>query len=74
MPAKDPQERSLVSRIGGYEKWANTKDRTAATEPARKAFNRRFEDAADPEAARKAYFARLALASVKARARKRDGA
>lgn len=67
MPAKSPQERTLVSRIGAYEKWAQTADRTAATQAARQAFDKRFEQYPDPEAARKAYFARLALASVKAR-------
>ena len=67
MPSKSPEERSLVSRIGAYEKWANTADRSAATQAARRAFDKRFEQYADPEAARKAYFARLALASAKAR-------
>jgi hypothetical protein len=43
MPAKSHEERSLVSRIGGYEKWANTTDRTAATQAARRAFDKRFE-------------------------------
>lgn len=67
MPAKSPQERSLVSRIAAYEKWATTADRSAATQAARRAFDKRFDKYADPEAARRAYFARLALASVKAR-------
>ena len=57
----------MAASVAGYTKWANTTDRTAATEAARKAFNKRFEDAADPEAARKAYFARLAFLSAKAR-------
>jgi hypothetical protein len=73
MPAKSPEERSLVSRIGAYEKWANTADRSAATKAARKAFDKRFEQYPDPEAARKAYFARLALASVKARRKAATG-
>jgi hypothetical protein len=67
VPSKSPEERSLVSRIGAYEKWANTADRSAATQAARRAFDKRFEQYPDPEAARKAYFARLALASAKAR-------
>lgn len=67
MPAKSPEERSLVSRIGAYEKWANTADRSAATKAARRAFDKRFEQYPDPEAARKAYFTRLALKSAKAR-------
>lgn len=67
MPAKSPEERSLVSRIGAYEKWANAADRSAATKAARRAFDKRFEQYPDPEAARKAYFTRLALKSAKAR-------
>jgi len=39
----------LGGRVGAYRKWANSEDRTAATEPARKAFNARFADAADPD-------------------------
>jgi hypothetical protein len=73
MPAKSPQERSLVSRIGAYEKWANTADRSAATQAARRAFDKRFEQYPDPEAARRAYFSRLALASVKARRKAKGG-
>lgn len=67
MPSKSPEERSLVSRIGAYEKWANTADRSAATQAARRAFDKRFAQYPDPEAARKAYFARLALKSARAR-------
>lgn len=67
MPAKSPEHRSLVSRIGAYEKWANTTYRSAATQAARRAFDKRFEQYPNPEAARKAYFARLALKSAKAR-------
>jgi hypothetical protein len=63
-------EQQLLGRIGAYKSWARTTDRAARTAPARKAFNARFEDAADPEAARKAYFHRLALASVRARRKK----
>ena len=74
MPSKSPEERSLVSRIGAYEKWANTADRSAATQAARRAFDKRFEQYPDPEAARKAYFARLALKSAKARAARKAGA
>jgi hypothetical protein len=67
MPAKSPEERSIVSRIGAHEKWARTADRTAATQAARRAFDKRFEQYPDPESARKAYFARLALKSAQAR-------
>lgn len=77
-------EVSLRARIASYTRWAGTGDRAAATAPARAAFESRFERLIDPEgklpaneralraeAARKAHFARLALASVKARRRKR---
>jgi hypothetical protein len=59
-------------RIGAFEKWSRIKpeDRTEATAPARAAFMARFDDAPDPEAARKTYFNRLALASAKARRKK----
>lgn len=67
MPAKSPEERSIVARIGAYEKWANTADRAAATQAARRAFDKKFEQYPYPEAARKAYFARLALRSAQAR-------
>ena len=60
-------ELATYGRIGAYESWARTADRTARTATPHAAFNARFNDAADPEAARKAYFARLALKSVQAR-------
>jgi hypothetical protein len=77
--------RRLRAQIGAYTRWAHTSDRAAATEPARRAFRSRFEDEVDPErvlpakerqrraeAARKAHYARLALKSAQARARKRQ--
>jgi hypothetical protein len=67
-------------RIGAYESWAHTEDRTARTAPARRAMLEKFERAVDPdgkltpaerakraEFARKAHFQRLALKSAKAR-------
>lgn len=82
MPAQQ-SDQALAGRIGAYESWARTEDRSARTAPARAAFNRRFEDEVDPvrkldpaerarraEHARKAYFARLALKSAQARRRK----
>lgn len=76
----------LAARAAQHERWARTPDRTAATQAMRDngpnslAY---FEKQVDPErklpeaqrqamavSARKAYFARLALASAKARARK----
>jgi len=75
-----PGERVLRARIAAGERWAKERDRSAATAPARAAFNDRFERQVDPdrtlapaerhcraESARKAYFARLALRSAQAR-------
>jgi hypothetical protein len=59
--------RVLLGRIGAFESWARTKDRSARTAPGRAKFLARFEHYADPEAARKAYFRRLALRSAEAR-------
>jgi hypothetical protein len=65
--------------------WANTDDPAARTAPARAAALARFEREADPDGTqppeerarraahlRSAYFARLALASARARRAKRD--
>jgi hypothetical protein len=73
-------DRPLISRLAAHESWARTPDRSARTEPARTAFDQRFLDQVDPDrvlpeaernrraaSARKAYFARLTLASIKAR-------
>jgi len=80
MPADTPQARSLVGRVGAHEKWAHCSDRSAATAPARRAFDDRFEKQVDPDGVldpaerarravhlRKAYFTRLALRSAQAR-------
>jgi hypothetical protein len=81
MPAT-PQERSLNARAASLARWAGEPDWTAATLPARRAFDRRFEIEVDPKgvlpaadrarraaAARRAYFTRLALKSAQARRR-----
>lgn len=78
--------RTLVAKVAAHESWANTADRSARTANARRAFLESFEKQVDPEgklppkerarraeSLRKAHFARLALASAKAR-RKRGGA
>jgi hypothetical protein len=75
-----PTVRAINGAIGAHEKWARTPDRSAATQAARTAFNDRFEREVDPdgtlppaerairaEHARKAYFLRMAAASVKSR-------
>lgn len=69
-------ELSLLGRIGAETSWANTKDRTARTAPARAALDQKFLDAADGDAVRaahlrKAHFARLALKSAQARRKSR---
>ena len=76
-----PSTRQISGSLGAHESWARTPDRTARTAPGRRAFLERFEREVDPdgtlppeerakraENARKAYFARLALKSAKARA------
>ncbi len=78
--------RSLAARIGGLS-LAATHDPLVYTAPARRAFLSRFEREVDPEgtlpiaerqrraeAARKAYFTRLALKSAVARRRRRHTA
>lgn len=88
MPSNStPQQRSLQGRLGAYALHARVADPAAHTAPARKAFLDRFEREVDPdgvlppaelarraEHARKAYFARLALASAKARSARRGAA
>ncbi len=69
MPATNPNERSLVASIAAHDRWGREENRTAATAPARAAFDQKFLDAAggDPVRAsnlRKAHFARLALKSA----------
>ncbi len=74
-----PSERSLRARLAAHSLHARV-DPSAHTAPARAAFLAKFEAEVDPdgilpeverkrraEHARKAYFARLALASAKAR-------
>lgn len=63
MPSPHQSDRSLAARIAINERWARTGDRTAATAPARAAFEAKFAN----ENERKAYYARLALKSAQAR-------
>lgn len=72
MPQPPAAERHLAASIAAHESWANTPDRTARTEPARRALDQKFLAAAggDPvkaEHLRKAHFQRLALKSAQAR-------
>lgn len=81
------QERRLSARIAAHESWAHTPDRSARTAPARAALMGKFETEADPDGTlspaerarraehlRKAYFARLALKSARARRRIKESA
>jgi hypothetical protein len=79
MPAATPSDRALIGSIGGHASWANTKDRTARTAPARAALDQKFLDEADGDPVRAAhlravYFKRLALRSAQSRRAKRGGA
>lgn len=71
---------TLQSSLAAHEKWALCPDRTAATAPARAAFEKRFETLVDPDGAltpkerakraanaRQAHFQRMALKSAKSR-------
>lgn len=85
-----PEQRSLAAQIAVHTSWANTKDRTSRTAPARQAFVDRFERQVDPngemdpiarakaaENARKAFYLALSLKSKNVRAArkaKRDSA
>jgi hypothetical protein len=69
--------RSNRGRLGAHTSWANTTDRSARTAPARAALDQKFLDQADgdpirAEHLRKAYFARLALKSAKARRKAKE--
>lgn len=84
MVAKDP-ERQLIGRIGANTRWAHEENRTAATQPARDGFEKRFENEVDPDrvltpqerakraaSAKRAYFQRMALKSAQARRAKKS--
>lgn len=75
-----PEQRALRARLAAFTRWGNTENTSAATAPARRAFLDRFDREADPTGTlpaaerarraaqlRKAYFARLALQSSRAR-------
>jgi hypothetical protein len=81
---RSPAERRLAAQVGAHARWSRTVDRSA-TQPARDALMARFERDVDPDgtlppdirvrnarSARKAYFAALALKSVRARRERRE--
>jgi hypothetical protein len=78
-------DRVLRARLAAHTRWSRTPDRSAATSAARQAFADRFARLVDPEGildpavraqlaenAKQAHFAKMALAS--ARARRREAA
>jgi hypothetical protein len=80
MPAQRAEDRALIARIASHTRWAETHDRSAATEPARKGLDARFAREIDPDgklapaelavriaSARRAHFQRMALASARKR-------
>jgi hypothetical protein len=74
MPAS-PAERRLAAQVAAHASWAMTPDRSARTANARAALMQRFLDEADGDVAkaeslRRAHFARLSLASARARRRR----
>ena len=81
-----PEERRLQASIAGNTRWAKCADRTAATEPARRANLDRFErmvpaEITDPvqrakaaENLKRAHYRRMALRSAQVRRRKAAGA
>jgi hypothetical protein len=82
-----PEQRTLRAQLAAHESWARTTDPATRTAAARKAANDRFkrqvrdehpnlddrEVARRAEHLRRAHFARMALASSRARSRRRDG-
>ncbi len=84
-PSSETTKRVLRARMAAHALHARVSDPSAHTAPARKVFLSRFEREVDPEGvlapeerarraehAKKAYFIRLAAASRKARAQKRQ--
>jgi hypothetical protein len=76
-------EISLRAKLAAHSKWARTEDPSAATAPARAAFEGRWEREADPDGVldpverarrahhlRQAYFMRLSLLAAQARQRR----
>jgi hypothetical protein len=77
---RSPAERSLAAQTAAHTRWAREPDRTAATAPARRALDKKFEREVDLDGilspserakraanARSAYFARAALTAARGR-------
>jgi hypothetical protein len=76
--ARTPGENKLAASLAANMRWAQCKDRTAATVKPRAALEQKFLDEAggDPERAenlRRAYYQRIALKSAVARRKKAAG-
>lgn len=84
MPARNPDERSLVARIAAAERWGRTDDRVAATAPARAGLRAKFARIVDPDGTlpddererridslHQAHMLRMSLAAKVSRARTR---
>ncbi len=80
-----PSERMHRAQMAAHTRWAQCDDRTAATEPARRAAQARWDREVDPdgvlspqerarraESAKKAHMARMAFNSAKARRLRRN--
>jgi hypothetical protein len=80
MPSFNSAERPSIARQAAQISWSNTANRTARTQPARDAAERRFETQVDPDgvldpqtrrqmaaAARRAFYTKIARASVASR-------
>lgn len=66
----DPREMAERGRLGGL-RTQQLHDSRELTEPARKAFNERFAQAADPDAARREYYSTIGKIGA-ARRRERE--
>lgn len=85
MPAKDPEDRSIVAQIAAAERWGRTTDRTAATAPARAGLRAKYARQVDPdgtldpaeverrvEQLHRAHMLRMTLAAKTARRKARE--
>lgn len=86
MPARTPEDRTLVAQIAAAERWGRTPDRTAATAPARAGLRAKFAREIDPDGTldpvelerrvdslQRAHMLRMSLAAKAARRRKGGG-
>lgn len=88
MPARLPEDRSIVAQIAAAERWGRTVDRSAATQPARAGLRAKFARQIDPDGTlaaadpaelerrvdhlQRAHMLRMSLAAKKARVAKKE--